>query len=620
MKKICNFCLLSCFVLLINTNLYCKEFTDFIAKRIFEKYGEAGILVDEVFEEKGRYLFEKHEALFKKLCNLIDKDSELGKSILLYYQDIVYENIHDEVFINALLERFYYVSKNDRKIIIETPSLFYLTIYDKSKLKNTYRLLEKNPELAEEILFYLSITSSESEIENLSLSILKYSEVYEKYGVWASDYFSINSRNKEKAADICYLIYKNIKDKNISMEIISRNYDDIFKMILDRQIVDERNIEKVCYFVNSLSENELNKIFTSNYIFRFFNENNLKYINVYKMFEKLPDMYFVDILYENYNENDIMKESFLTVISESEYYSYYLQFFYENSGNNNLKQILSKQEYIGKYDNKMIINEYVKKLIEIYYDEKDGGRNKLMNRIIYFESLRGTSFYRTIFDVSPGWIEYAPGYDAFKLVDKSIHGEDVSAGDVFWGVFDAADIVLTVATLGTGSVITKSIKNGGKVATKEGGKKIIKEIGEEGIEKVFKNSKNLANVGKKGKGIIKTVGINNSLFKGLDITKQVRNLDIMLKNSPFRGIRKNLLTETLHPRIINRGDRKVILKILPKTLSKEVRNEVTNSFVGIGLSKFVETEEGANFIEKINKSYIKGRELYEEMYQKVINY
>ncbi|OQY08645.1 MAG: hypothetical protein B6I28_04525 [Fusobacteriia bacterium 4572_132] len=627
MEKISKIVFINCFILLISTTVYSNVSTDFIAKKIYAKYGETGTFIDEIFQEKGRYLFEKHEDIYYKLCKLIDKDNELGKIVLLYYQDVICDNVHDKAFINAFVERVTRLSIKDRQIVIKNPSLFYITIYDKKNIKNTYKLIEKKPYLAAEILFYLSLTSSEEEIENVSKSIMKYSNIYKKYGVWAADYFSISSESKVEAAAICYLIYKSFKNKDLAMEIISRNYDDIMNMIKSNQFIDAGEIKKVCFFINTLSEDKLTKIYTSNKIFRFFNESDLKYNNVYEIFEKVPDLYFIDILYDSYNENPIMKESFLIVISESEYYSYYLNFFYENSGNYNLKQILGKREYIKKYDNKIVINEYIKKIISIYND-KNGGRNKLMNRIVYFENLRGKSFYTEIFDISPSWIEYASGYDALKLLDKSLHGEEVSASELLFGALDAVDVVVTIGTLGMGSVATKAIKSGSKkivkegseIATKKAGKKIIEEMGEEGLEKIFKNSKKLANISKKGKGVIKTAKLNNNLFKGLDITKQIRTLDNMLKNTPFKSIRKSLFKGSIDPRIIHRGDRKVILNFFNKTVRNEVLKEGAFISVGVGSNKFLNTKSGMKFLEEVNRTFIKGRELYEERRKEIINF
>ena len=63
-----------------------------------------------------------------------------------------------------------------------------------------------------------------------------------------------------------------------------------------------------------------------------------------------------------------------------------------------------------------------------------------------------------------------------STLDKVVQGREVSAGDAFWAMLDAADIAITIATLDTCALISSSLKLGAKTAAKSVLKQEIKKF------------------------------------------------------------------------------------------------------------------------------------------------
>ncbi len=63
-----------------------------------------------------------------------------------------------------------------------------------------------------------------------------------------------------------------------------------------------------------------------------------------------------------------------------------------------------------------------------------------------------------------------------STLDKVVQGREVSGGEAFWATLDAADIAITLATLGTGALISSSVKLGAKTAAKSALKQETKKL------------------------------------------------------------------------------------------------------------------------------------------------
>jgi hypothetical protein len=63
-----------------------------------------------------------------------------------------------------------------------------------------------------------------------------------------------------------------------------------------------------------------------------------------------------------------------------------------------------------------------------------------------------------------------------STLDKVVQGREVSGGEAFWATLDAADIAFTLATLGTGALISSSLKLGAKTAAKSALKQETKKL------------------------------------------------------------------------------------------------------------------------------------------------
>ncbi len=62
---------------------------------------------------------------------------------------------------------------------------------------------------------------------------------------------------------------------------------------------------------------------------------------------------------------------------------------------------------------------------------------------------------------------------------KVVQGRDISGAETFWAIVDIADIAFNAATLGTGAIVTSSVKFGVKKAVKSAAKSALKQVSKE---------------------------------------------------------------------------------------------------------------------------------------------
>jgi len=182
--------------------------------------------------------------------------------------------------------------------------------------------------------------------------------------------------------------------------------------------------------------------------------------------------------------------------------------------------------------------------------------NKASNADLYSELVKG--------DIS-----------TFHTFKKIVQGREVSGGEAFWAAADVVDIGYTIATFGTGAIISSSVKLGAKAAVKHQIKKEFKSKMAERIKKVsskiISNNKLLTSFAKtRIFSKMQTIGVHATTT----VTAKHATFDIKpVLEFAFKKMNVNRTTikrinKNWDARLFMRRDAKVLIQVDHRKLAK----------------------------------------------------